>query len=97
MKKEEYIVCSAIKRLIPRKCKPYHNNNDICNIELGLRHHDIFQRYIGEVSKRPCDQGFFTSHGRFVGRKEAYIIAYNVGQVTEKPSETRLLFSEDLY
>ena len=81
--KKEYILCAAIKRLEPKECTPYHNN-DICNIELGYRHHDIFQRFTGEVSRKQEDQGFYTSKGRFVGRWEAMLIAWRANQVTAK-------------
>ena len=82
-KDKEYILCAAIKRITPRECTPYHNN-DICNIEIGYRHHDIFQRFPGEVSKHPDDQGFYTSKGRFVCRREAMYIAWSAGQVTNE-------------
>ena len=39
-------------------------------------------------------QGFMTSIGRFVNRKEAAKIAYNCGQITE---EKVSLFSEDIF
>lgn len=47
---QEYILCAAYKRVKPRKCihnaQPYHpGTNDICNIEIGYRHHDIIQRF----------------------------------------------------
>jgi hypothetical protein len=79
---KEYILCAAIKRKQPRNCTPYYpNTNDICNIELGYRHHDIFHRFDGEMSE--CEQGFYTSKGRYVDRYEAMEIAYNAGQVSE--------------
>lgn len=81
--KKEYILCAAIKRLTPKDCKPYHNN-DICDIEIGYRHHDIFQRFAGEMSKKQNDQGFYTSTGRFVDRREGMFIAWKAGQVTDK-------------
>lgn len=83
LQNKEYILCAAIKRITPRECTPYHNN-DICTIELGYRHHDIFQRFPGEVSKHPDDQGFYTSKGRFVCREEAMFIAWSAGQVTNE-------------
>ena len=79
---KEYILCAAIRRLTPRDCQPYYNN-DICNIEIGYRHHDILQRFKGEVSTKQSDQGFYTSKGRYVSRVEAMEIAYKAGQVTE--------------
>lgn len=43
---KEYILCAAFKRRRPRKVQPYHDGtNDICDIEIGYRHHDILQRF----------------------------------------------------
>ena len=43
---KEYILCAAYKRVKPRKCKPYHPGvNEICELEIGYRHHDILQRF----------------------------------------------------
>ena len=67
----------------------YH---DICNIELGMRHHDIFHRFPEEMNER--EQGFYTSKGRYVDRKEGAEIAYAAGQID---SPVDKLFSEDLY
>ena len=99
----EKILCAAIKRIQPRSCMPYHiGTNDICNIEIGYRHHDIFKRFEGEVSIHPRDQGFYTSVGRFVDRREAMKIAYSAGQVSKETAlnsnnEFNILYSEDLY
>lgn len=80
--KKEYILCAAIKRVEPKLCSPYYNN-DICNIEIGFRHHDILQRFQGEVSKNSNDQGFYTSIGRYVSRCEAMMIAWLANQVDD--------------
>lgn len=40
-------------------------------------------------------QGFMTSMGRFVNRKEAAEIAYNCGQITDEKKVS--LFSEDIF
>lgn len=94
---KEYILCAAVKRKIPRDCKPYHEGtNDICNIEIGYRHHDIMQRF-GKDELDLTKQGFYTSKGRFVDRKEARIIAIEAGQVSDTPNLSSRLFSEDLY
>lgn len=77
---KEYILCAAIKRKVPRDIAPYFDN-DICNIEIGYRHHDILQRFSGEVSKLQFEQGFYTSKGRFVDRNEAMMLAFFAGQV----------------
>lgn len=43
---KEYILCSAYKRVKPRKCKTYHEGvNEITGLEIGYRHHDILQRF----------------------------------------------------
>lgn len=91
----ERILCSAIKRIVPREKCNYHHN-DIHLIEIGYRHHDIFIRFKGEVSEKPEDQGFYTSTGRFVDRFEAYKIAKESGQI-EIDDEKTILYSEDLY
>lgn len=95
--KKEYILCAAIARKTPRNCHPYHEGtNDICDIELGYRHHDIFSRFRDENNLNEHLQGFYTSRGRFVGRKEAMQIAIECGQV-DRAVEGGSLYSEDLY
>lgn len=97
MSNKEYILCAAVKRKIPRDCQPYHEGtNDICNVEIGYRHHDIMQRF-GKDELDLTKQGFYTSKGRFVDRKEARIIAIEAGQVGDTPNLSSRLFSEDLY
>ena len=92
---KEYILCAAIRRKQPREGSPYwEGTNDIMDIEIGYRHHDIFHRFNNrdihknyqdcEVSILMEDQGFYTSKGRFVGRCEAMKIAYEAGQVSEE-------------
>lgn len=102
---KEYILCAAIKRKVSKECQPYHEGtNDICSIEIGYRHHDIFQRFRDELDNKPKSQGFYTSKGRYVDRKEAMKIAYEAGQVSgERAFIDRqnkiysILYSEDLY
>jgi hypothetical protein len=90
--KKEYILCAAIKRIEPKNCMPYYEStNDICNIEIGFRHHDIFQRFPGEVSKKSDNQGFYTSRGRFVDRHEAMYIAWKAEQVSDDVALRTLL------
>lgn len=92
---KEYILCAAIRRKQPREGSPYwEGTNDIMNIEIGYRHHDIFHRFNNrdihqnyedcEVSILMEDQGFYTSKGRFVDRYEGMKIAYEAGQVSEE-------------
>lgn len=87
---KEYILCAAVRRKTPVDCKPYHpGTNDICNIEIGYRHHDIYQRFNYASDSCPLsfkanDQGFYTSKGRYVNRYEGMEIAYKAGQVSEE-------------
>lgn len=94
---KEYLLCAAIRRKEERNCpKVYWEQfRDIYKIELGWRHPDILHRFIGEVSKDPYDQGFYTSKGRFVTREEGLIIARAAGQVGDIIGG--VLTSEDLY
>ena len=90
--KKEYILCAAIKRIEPKNYMPYHEGtNDICNIGIGFRHHDIFQRFPGEVSKKSDNQGFYTSKGRFVNRYEGMYIAWKAEQVSDDVALRTLL------
>lgn len=85
--KEEYILLAAVKRKIPRilNQSPYkEGSNDILKIELGYRHHDIYQRFEDELGTNFEDQGFYTSYGRFVDRYEGMYIAWKAKQVSNK-------------
>lgn len=88
---KEKIICAAI-----------HNpdDKDMAGrplIYCGLRHANILWQS-KNVSRNPNHQGFLTSKGRFVNRKEALIIALENEQVIDK-SQIRgdNLYSEDLY
>lgn len=101
---KEYILCAACRRKVPRDTNSYHQN-DLDLIEIGYRHHDIRNRFGDEISCSPKDQGFYTSHGRFVDRREAMKIALASGQVDYEKArycvngvcKYKELFSEDLY
>lgn len=43
------------------------------------------------------DQGFVTNGGRFVGRREALLLAEAAGQVAHKHGNPSQLFSEDMW
>lgn len=69
-------------------------------IFLGKCHADCFlqARNTGaEIGNKADDQGFFTSAGRFVDRKEAMEIAVRAFQVSESVGRGRFLLSEDLW
>lgn len=61
------------------------------------RHHNLFIAY--ERLGTPDEQGFLTSLGRFVGRREALALALMSGQpMIDHPSRhADHLFSEDLW
>lgn len=67
----------------------------------GLRHGNCFgsvQNYEA-LKLRGIEetQGFLTSSGRFVDRKEAWLIAIEQNQIASEPTRHGILFSEDLY
>lgn len=54
-----------------------------------------FGEYVGHTRFRDTEvQGFLTTKNRFVDRKEAAVLAYSAGQISEPKEE---LYSEDLY
>jgi hypothetical protein len=69
------------------------------------RHHSLLHpvkdHWDWELRIHPDDQGFLTSAGRFVGRKEALDIAERAGQIDptnrKSGSSSNDLFSEDLW
>ena len=105
---KEFIMCSAIH---------YKNGAEstITNIESGVvicgkRHGDCYAILKGilpvdvNISELPDrdDQGFLTSHNRYVDRKEAWKIAKENGQilhgyVCSDQGEDSKLISENLY
>lgn len=91
---KEYILCSAIKRIEPTHIDEEYNDTHMC--VLGYRHSDILHNYYGLVLKGLSAQGFFTSKGRFVDRKEAYKIALSANQI-HSTNVSGVLYSEDLY
>lgn len=66
----------------------------------GFRHNNIIgafptnNKHRNDGKEYKTIQGFITSHGRFVTREEAALIAYNAGQIRE---QVKRLFSEELY
>lgn len=85
----ERVVCAAIRW------------EDI--VILGVRHFDKFMQedleLLGSIRHSKWEQGFVTSHCRFVDRMEAWTIAKACGQLPPE-AQSRLkpeLRSEDLY
>ena len=92
---KEKIICAAIQ-IVETVKMFYGHRHDQCinslNSELSWT---MNRQQISQVKKI---QGFVTSNGRFVDRKEALIIALENDQVLDK-SQIRgdNLYSEDLY
>lgn len=85
--KMEIILCAAIHD--PET--PDMRGNPV--IYCGWRHANILWQGT-HVPRDPHKQGFLTSMGRFVDRKEAAVIAHRSLQTT---TQKKQLFSEDLY
>jgi len=88
---KEFILCAAI-------CDP--NTTDMSGEPLifcGHRHHNILHQS-KDVSRKQEHQGFLTSTGRFVNRRDALEIAINNNQVIDNRAIFGgRLFSENLY
>lgn len=97
----EHILCSAIwyNDGIARAHQPVNIESGI--VACGLRHCNCFQILVTIFPDRSylktCVQGFLTSKGRFVDRREAWMIALASGQVDPEPWEGSQLFSENLW
>ena len=84
---KEWILCAAVKRKHKKELNSnpyYEGTNDILDIEIGFRHHDIYQRFKGELEEKNRSEGFYTSKGRFVDRYEGMKIAFEAGQVSKR-------------
>ena len=77
-----------------------HKNGNIYAVERPGRHGHVIAM-LAEMglagAENLLDDGFVTSHGRYVNRKEAVIIATSQGQTVRKTSPVNKLFSEDLW
>lgn len=77
-----------------------HKNGNIYAVERPGRHgHVTFMLAEMDMagSENLLDDGFVTSHGRYVNRKEALIIASATGQMIRNTGPVNELFSEDLW
>lgn len=72
---------------------------EIYTIPRPARHHDItfLMSELGLGPDTMRDQGFVTSTGRFVDRKEACEIAKAAKQIKVKTGPSHVLFSEDVW
>lgn len=84
----ETIVCVAIRHA-----------GQVYSVPRPGRHHHVIRKMAGTGlgPEAMHDQGFLTSSGRYVDRKEALRIAAAVGQIKVKTRPADRLFSEDLW
>lgn len=93
MTDQETIACAAI----------LHKGQALA-LPRPARHHTIIRWLSGLVPEREwpvCgggrEQGFLTSAGRYVDRKEAFAVAVSAGQCRADAPRSDELFSEDLW
>lgn len=105
---EEKIVCAAIwYKDLPKQEHHSCTNVDQGVVVCGWRHGNIIATVKTLTGKRTVtfaedgvgdfEQGFLTSHNRFVDRKEAWVIAKKQGQIFQVTGGEGTLYSEDIY
>ena len=98
---KEYIIASAVWYQ-DGKHYPFQSVYGISSgfVVCGFRHplclNLPLEKNFNDERICPSEQGFITSQGRFVGRKEAYLIAEECGQIPTTENK-RSLFSEDVF
>ena len=93
---KEYIICAAIQLIESGKIYYGHRHPHCIKAMNGELSWTMNRQQICKVEK---EQGFVTSTGRFVGRKEAFQIACINNQISEEVNLVNKtdLYSEDLY
>lgn len=97
---KERIICAAIWFDDGRNYVHQPKNINSGFVIAGMRHHNCFNTVsiltgdTGHHIEYEKEQGFLTTHNRFVNRKVAAKIAYDAGQTMIGLGK---LFSEDLY
>jgi len=101
--KNEYVLNAAIWFKDDKKYVHQPKNIENGYVVCGRRHHNCFQ-INSMITKMnldgvvPNEQGFITSHDRFVDRKEAMVIAKQANQIINLDNiRGDNLYSEDLY
>ena len=82
-----------------RKTGTYKTNSkeldDIYNCRIGRHHAEILHLFKKEIDIHT--DGFYTSYGRYVDRKEAAMIAINSGQIEKTKYWDNALDSSDIF
>lgn len=100
----EHVLCAAL-HYKDGKVHPHQPVNVETGIVIcGRRHHNCYAVLAGllghdkgKLLVGKSGQGFLTDRNRFVGRKEAYLIAKKAGQLLREDSKVHVLTSEDIY
>lgn len=94
----EFVICAAIWYDDGKNRSNLPLNIDTGIVAAGWRHHNcytILWTLFPKLDYLGTDvQGFLTSKGRFVDRKEGALIAFKAEQISSPKTE---LYSEDLY
>lgn len=110
--KQEYILCAAIwykdfplskpEILDSRGIRPYNVDKGV--VMTGWRHANCILNLAALTGLRSVPnesgesiQGFLTSKNRFLDRVEAMNLAIEAGQISDKESIGKQLYSEDIY
>ncbi len=83
----ERIECAAIK----------HFDGTEFSVPSPGRHNHVIAFMQGRYGEGHHEQGFITSRGRFVDRREALVIASAAGQIRVKTGDPDVLYSEDVW
>lgn len=77
-----------------------HLGGLVLSLPSPARHHSLIRPAVENLEMRPPIlgiQGFLTSTGRFVNRKEAFFIATEANQIGCKTGTADELYTEDLW
>lgn len=92
--------CSEPERIVHTAILHRHTRR-IYSVAAPGRHHQVLSmmRQVGLVTKTRAEriEGFISSRGRFLNRKEAAVVARLANQLIRKTSPEDELFSEDLW
>lgn len=103
MESKEQIICAATWFDTGRKHNHQPKNIESGMVVMALNHAMVYATIGGSVAERhqydiyEKEQGFVTSHKRFVDRFEALEIAKSANQIVHKHGNPTQLYSEDLF
>ncbi len=96
---DERIECAAVRWFndIGGECIVWGTRRDLSNAHHLIRDDLIARNPVhGNTLFENAEQGFLTTTGRFVSRREAFPIAHEANQIIHKQPTYHMLYSEDL-